>query len=269
MINLTDTTFIIPLRIEHADRYNNAETTLKYLNHHLKTNVYIYEVSDDGHSRLDFLQELPNLNISIINDVYQGVFHRMRYLNILLNQVQTPVVCNYDIDVLLAPKTYSINRDSILKGEGDLLYPYNRGLFQIQVQKSFNRTDFLKTFDLKKITKEHTKVGNCEVGHCAFFNTEVYRREGGENENFISWGPEDKERAYRFARLGYKVGWLENSWVYHFEHERGLDSSKENPYMTQNENLFNQILNKSEEDLRSYYRNQQYITQYDNFLHTK
>ena len=46
MIDLTNTTLIIPIKIEHPDRYRNAKTVLGYINKHIKTNVFIYEISD-------------------------------------------------------------------------------------------------------------------------------------------------------------------------------------------------------------------------------
>ena len=55
MENLKNCTFMIPVRIEHQDRYNNAKSVLGFLNHHFETNVIIYEVSESGESKLDFL----------------------------------------------------------------------------------------------------------------------------------------------------------------------------------------------------------------------
>jgi len=52
MISLTNTTLIIPIRIEHSDRHTNAQNTLRFLNKHINTNVYILEVSDDKKSKL-------------------------------------------------------------------------------------------------------------------------------------------------------------------------------------------------------------------------
>lgn len=269
MIDLRNLTIIIPIMIEHEDRYNNAKCTLNFLNHHLKTNVFLYEVSKDGQSRLDFLSTLKNLDISIINDTYKDVFHRMHYLNVLLNEVTTPVVCNYDIDVVLMPNVYHYCVDSIIKGEADVMYPYSVGNFQKKINKSFDRRVFCEDYNLSEIKDFHIIVGPSECGHCVFLNTETYRKEGGENENFVSWGPEDKERAFRFHRLGYKVCWTEDSYVYHFEHERGRDSGVLNPYLEHNEKLFIELQSKPEVELRAYYKNQPYIQQYDNFLHSK
>ena len=81
MIELQHTTFIIPIKIEHTSRYENAQTTLQYINKHLNTNVYILEVSEDAKSKIDFLSELNNLNIKHWVGVCDGTFHRTKYLN--------------------------------------------------------------------------------------------------------------------------------------------------------------------------------------------
>lgn len=265
MINLSKTTFIIALRVDHQDRYNNAKSVLQYLNHHLHTNVSIYEVSDDGESRLDFLSDLNNLNIKIINQKYEGVFHRMQYLNVLLNQVNTPVVCNYDIDVVLLPKTYLSAQTKILNKEWDMLFPYECGFALKLIHRTYRRDLFEDHFNLQNIPSEHITNWGSEFGHCVFINTEVYKKGGGENENFVSWGPEDKERAFRFRALGYNVGWMPETNVWHFEHARGADSSNDNPYLQHNWSLFDRITKMTPAEILQYYQSQQYTKQYDNF----
>ena len=267
-LDLQNTTFIISLRIDHLDRYHNAKSVLRFMNKHLNTNVYIYEVSDDGESRLDFLSDLNNLNIKIINQKYDGVFHRMHYLNVLLNQVNTPVVCNYDIDVVLLPETYLNAQTKILNKEWDMLFPYEFGNAQNQIHRTYRRDLFEDHFNLQNIPSEHITTNHgSEFGHCVFINAEVYKKGGGENENFVSWGPEDKERAFRFRALGYKVGWMPKTNVWHFEHARGADSSNDNPYLQNNWSLYDQITKLTPAEMLQYYQSQQYIKQYDNFLY--
>jgi hypothetical protein len=100
-----------------------------------------------------------------------------------------------------------------------------------------------------------------EYGHCQFFNTESYKKGGMENEGFISYAPEDQERGYRFKTLGYSVEWG-NSYVYHIEHTRGINSSSINPMMSENNLLFSYIKSLSKEGLSLYYKNQEYIKKY-------
>ena len=92
MKNLKDCTFMIPVRIEHQDRYNNAKSVLGFLNHHFETNVSIYEVSESGESKLDFLSGLKNLKIDHIIETLpiRKAFHRTKYLNTMLDKVKTP-----------------------------------------------------------------------------------------------------------------------------------------------------------------------------------
>jgi hypothetical protein len=271
MVNLKDCTFIIPLRIEHDDRYRNAFSVLGFLNHHFETNVIIYEISRDGESKLDFLQELGNLEIS--HSVHRlhpmDFFHRTEYLNIMLDKVKTPVVVNYDIDVILPVESYIECRDSILKGEVDVYYPYVFGLGQYRIEENINRKKFHLSYNTEDLLEEIIKRGTSkevplypsEYGHCIFFNTAEYRKFGGENEEFKSYGPEDRERSNRFKKLGKEVKWFDGK-VFHFEHWRGNDSSRTNPHLDSNHKLLDTLESMSSEDLLNYYDNAEYRKKY-------
>ncbi len=262
---------MIPVRIEHQDRYNNSKSVLGFLNRHFQTNIIIYEVSEDGKSKLDFLDGLKNLKIdhSVALLPITEPFHRTRYLNIMLDKVKTPVVVNYDIDVFLPPQSYLTCRDRIVNGEVDVYYPYSFGASQYMVLPSVDRTQFNLDFSLQSILSD---LGNnslsgirknfSEYGHCIFFNTDVYREFGGENEEFVSYGPEDKERGMRFKVFSDKVEWLDDV-VFHFEHHRGNDSSLTNPHLSLNNLLFNSIRSLIKDNrLVEYYWDRPYYKQY-------
>ena len=266
MIDLLDTTIIIPVKIEHIDRYRNAKTVLGFLNNNLKTNVFIFESSNDGHSKLDFLDDLKNLRIKKWIISSEDEFHRTKYLNIMLDEVETKVVVNYDIDVILHPQNFLECQNSIITGESDVIYPYRKGDGQIQIMPNFDLWSFISSgYDMNHLSPSETcRIALSECGHCIFFNTDIYRKNGAENENFISYGPEDKERMHRFQKLNYKVNWSNNFYVYHFEHYRGSDSSYENPRFYQNWEEFKKIKGMSEDDLREYYSNIHYSVKYNN-----
>lgn len=259
MIWLKDTTFIIPIKIEHKDRLRNAETVLGFLNHHVSAEVFIVECTNEN-SKLDFLSKLSNLRINHIILKQEPYFHRTKYLNMMLDKVKTKVVVNYDIDVVLDPNSYLKCSDMILDNMADLVYPYGYGNFQVKVSGSFDHLSFRESY-------EHTNLGNqkseSKFGHCMFYNTDLYRRYGGENENFISYGAEDIERAYRFYAMGRKIIWAEDI-VYHFEHFRGQDSSSKNKYYSNNANLLNRILKMKKEKLDEYYSSLEYMKSYRN-----
>jgi predicted glycosyltransferase involved in capsule biosynthesis len=86
---------------------------------------------------------------------------------------------------------------------------------------------------LKELTSKY--------GHCVFANTKKYRKCGGENENFIGYGPEDQERENRFITLKYNVSRVDNL-VYHFEHSRTPFSNGDNKYYDPNHKLCVELL---------------------------
>lgn len=272
MLNLTQTTFIIPVRIEHPDRYRNARTVLGFLNHHFNTNIFIFESSLDGISKLDFLDDLKNLKIKkwVIQD--DQIFHRTRYLNIMLEEVTTDIVVNYDIDVILDPSNYLECQKLILSGEFDVIYPYEfsgygdpiESMGQIQVFGNFNYSLFREEFSTGVIKNSpHVISYNCaECGHCIFFKTGIYKKFGGENEEFLSYGPEDKERMLRFQNLGTKIGWRKGEKVFHFEHFRGQDSWTTNPHFQKNWQIFRSIEGLNPVELLDYYQNRPYLSSY-------
>lgn len=267
MVDLKETTIIIPIKIEHEDRYRNAKTTLGFLNQHFETNVFIYEASPDGISKLDFLDELKNLNIRTWLIKETDSFHRTKYLNEMLDEVLTPVVANYDIDVIFDPQNLRICQQMILEEGVDVVYPYENGQGQYQVLPNFNYENFRDSgFSLNYLypPREFLHLWTAECGHCILFKTSTYRKWGGEHEGFIAYGPEDKERMYRFQSLGCNVQWRPGQRVYHFEHHRGSDSWSTNPYFHNNWVLFEQIKSLSIEDLGRYYSNPEYSLRYKN-----
>ncbi|MES2731708.1 MAG: hypothetical protein V4714_08165 [Bacteroidota bacterium] len=245
--DLTDTTFIIPLCVESDDRAENALITLSYLFRHLNTNIVVHEYGKEKESSI-FIRFFPWVQHQYKQNT--GIFHRTKYLNEMLSMVKTPIVVNYDIDVLLNADTFLSCVQKIRQG-ADLVYPYFLGNSQYKVNYE-GREKVKKTGNLKSLCENDVQLDRSEFGHCQFFSTESYRRGGGENEQFISYAPEDAERAYRFQKLGYNVSWG-TDYIYHLEHSRGVDSSSSNPHFRRNNQLFERIKDMSVQELRQYY----------------
>lgn len=249
--DLTESTFIIPLRIESNDRAINTCITLRYLCKYFNTNIIILEH--------DYQQKVPNILKFYGLEIYvkyifkqrdTEIFHRTKFLNEMLEFVTTRVVINYDIDVLLHPLVYVNAQEKILNGY-DLVYPYFFGRSQYKILPD-GRDLLVKSLELNDQLTKLCISAQSEYGHCQFFLTDSYKKGGMENEAFISYGPEDKERGYRFQKLGFNVIWLDN-YIYHIEHTRGVNSSYSNPYNEHNNNLFQKIKNMSIDQLRAYY----------------
>lgn len=256
---LKEATFIIPVRIESPDREFNFLRVIQYLCNNLDTNIIIYE-SDYDSKVLHLLKRIDRKSC-VIEHLFERtdshIFHRTRLLNEMITKVKTPITVNYDIDVLLPVEAYFHAKDRILIGKCDLVYPFNQGTEQRQIVFP-NKADYNGE---NLMADEYTKPWGSLAGHVQFFKTESYINGGMENEDFISYGAEDRERMNRFLRMGYKVEWSP-FMVYHIEHSRSLNSSPENPWFSHNEGLYHRLDNMEQEQIKEYYQNAAYYKKY-------
>lgn len=256
MIDLSDVTVILVFKNDHEERLRNAETVVGFLNHHFRTRVFVVE---SGRPSLGFLPGMRNLEVRHVALEGESRFHRTRYINMMLEEVETPVVANHDIDVVLHPSSYAACRDLLLRGEADMVYPYGYGEFQVQVPMGFDHAGFrLGGYDVGSLPGSRA---SSRFGHCVFFRTDHYRSRGGENEGFVSYGPEDRERAYRFSALGSRLA-RRDGLVYHFEHPRGPDSSSANSDFAANCRLMRTIYGLDREGLERHYASAGYLGSY-------
>ncbi len=273
MKDLTNATFIIPIKIESEDRLRNVLTVLYFLLNNFDTNIIVKEVDTKSVFSTDVLPLLKNaedINLAKLTHIFEEsndpVFYRMHILNDMLSKAKTKIIINYDCDVLLPIESYTTAYSSILSGQYDLIYPYGQGVYQYQV----NATDELvnqfidSEFDFN-ILVNNSNESTSDFGWVQFFNRDAYIEGGMENENFKGSSPEDKERFFRFTTLGYNVGRIDN-WLYHLEHSRGNNSwpvsFKGNPYMQDNLKLWEKLQRMDKQQLLEYYNNQQYLKKY-------
>ena len=268
--DLSQATFIIPIRIESSDRLRNVITITAFLVENFNTNIIIKEVD----SKSVFQEEaMPILEEIVEGDIWKNfnfifersdapLFHRQRVLNEMIMEADTDIVVNYDCDVILPKESYKSAYDSIVDGECDVVYPYGQGMYQKQVLATdevvsnfLDKTDYSH---LDSVSKTHTS----DFGWAQFFKRQVYIDGGMENENFKAYAPEDKERFYRFKTLGYNVGRI-NNYVYHLEHARGENSWFSNPHMQSNMSEWEKIEKMNKENLLEYYSQQDYMRKYN------
>ena len=269
--DLKDTTFIIPICIESEDRMRNVITTLCYLLENFDTKVILKEVDTESVFQQQCLPQISEYvedgieNLTHIfekSDPTDNMFYRMRYLNEMLSMCETEVVANYDCDVLLPVNTYLEAQKFITEGGYDVIYPYGQGPWQKKVYATDEMVSKFLYNDCKfSHLEKKVEIDNAESGHAQFIRRSTYIEAGMENENFISYSPEDKERLHRFNILGYNVGRIEN-WVYHLEHMRTHNSWLNNPHMQNNFALWEFLKPLSEEELRQYYKEQKYLKKY-------
>ena len=196
-------------------------------------------------------------------------FHRMKYLNKMLSAAKTEFVCNHDADVMIPPSGFS---DSISRLRNypaiDVVYPYS-ATANAQV-KFFHGAGTDARAIKSALTGDFTPIvcgGNQYLadsmyGLAFFARTSSYKRAFGENEDFVSWGPEDVERYYRFCKMGLRVSRIVDGYVVHLEHERGVDSGKPNPHLNNNNLLWKELQSLDPTQLVTYYRDLEYPSLY-------
>ena len=264
--DLTDATFIIPIRIESEDRLRNVITSVAFLLNNFDTNIIIKEVDKTSVFKERALPQLESffgeVKVKhIFEESDEPLFHRQRVLNEMIIEADSEIVVNYDCDVILPLESYVTAYMGIKQGIYDVVYPYGDGMYQRQVNAEDKIvSSFLDSNDysvLDSVSNEHTS----DFGWAQFFRRSVYIEGGMENENFRAYAPEDKERYFRFTTLGYKVGRI-NNVVYHLEHARGENSWFSNPHMESNLQEWEMISGMDKKQLMDYYSNQEYLEKY-------
>jgi hypothetical protein len=266
-IDLSEATFIIPIRIESQDRLRNVITTTAFLLENFDTNIFIKEVDSQSifeKNALPILKDILDVDVKV-NHIFEQsdepLFHRQKVLNEMIVSANTKIVVNYDCDVLLPLGSYYEAYQSILHHIHDVIYPYGQGMYQQQVRATDEIVShFLQTGDFVYLD-QHSNLHTSDFGWVQFFNRQVYIDGGMENENFKAYAPEDKERFYRFTTLGYNVGRI-NDYVYHLEHARGENSWFSNPHMTSNIEEWEKIQKMNKQQLIEYYSQQDYLKKY-------
>ena len=274
--DLKKCTFIIPLRIETEDRMRNIVTTLIYLTRLFDTNIIVKEVDKESiylkEIRPLLEQALEPEMLTCINHIFEQsdefTFHRTKILNDMLWMVDTPVVANYDSDIILPLESYINATNMISKGwvhpdaKGGkpvkIVYPYGYGDYQWQCHVGDKEvTNFINSGFNFEYFNGHMRQWDAKYGFCQFFCTETYKKLGGENENFVAYGYEDDERYFRFNLLS-SVARL-NEYVFHLEHGRTKNSWFNNPYCEDNKKLWEELKVKGKESLLKYYKEADYI----------
>ena len=272
--DISDCTFIIPLRIESRDRMRNTITTLIYLLRNFKTNVIVKEVDKESifkESVQPALEAaLKDFQLEGLTHIFEQsdeyTFHRTKIINDMLWMVDTPYVANYDIDILLPKTSYAYAINLLKNGyketeESEIfypkcVYPYGFGQYQAQLTASDEEVSNFMNREFNFEEFKNWRAYDAKYGFVQFFDTEEYKRLGGENEGFVAYGYEDDERHYRFSMLSTVARMAER--VFHLEHKRSKNSWFNNPHIEGNRTLWEKLKSCKREELQFYYDNVSY-----------
>jgi hypothetical protein len=242
-IDLKDLTFTIPVFMDHFNRRENLELVLCMLQQSFDSN---YIIGEQGGSHFESMGKWAKY----IKFDWKH-FHRTRMLNDMAGMATTPFIANWDADVLVPPAQLWLAVEELRHG-ADMVFPYDGRFGRMprpqwfgQVQEALD-IGVVKNAKLKGMEPDHNSVGGAVL-----WNKDSFIDGGMENENFISFGPEDCERHDRFKALGYSIARIGGA-LFHLNHYVGPNSSPDNPFFKHNNDEIDKIRAMTRQQLKEY-----------------
>lgn len=242
-IPLNDVTFTIPVRYDHEDRRENFDLSLFMLQSAFDTRYIVCEQGGDEFAyaaKWGKYMRLPSDD-----------FHRTKMLNDMAIAAETPYIVNWDCDIILPPMQVYLAVEALRAG-ADMVFPYGGKFARMKRVEWFGKIRAYQ--DIGIVGNEPFKgreQGHNSVGGAVLFNKDSFIDGGMENQNMISFGPEDCERHDRFKLLGYDIRRV-GGVLFHLNHYVGENSSPLNPYFAANEREIEKVRGMDAKQLRAY-----------------
>src|SRR5690606_26017682 len=153
-VNLFDTTFVIPLRIDSIIRLENCLSAVDYIQNYFNTNIFILEADNFNNS---LLKKLLNKEVRYLflrdND---PVFYKTKLLNFITSQIKTPYIGIWDADVVAYRDSILSSIISLRDNKADISYPYD-GTF-LDTSLIIRNLFIDKDLDINVLTRNKTKM---------------------------------------------------------------------------------------------------------------
>jgi len=257
--DLTDTTFIIPIRMDTVVRLENLILCVEHLLEKFQTHIVVLEAAPYNNGIIqNILKE--RITYLFVEDK-DPVYHRTKYLNQMTREVQTKYVGIWDVDVIIDHEQIMDSLNHLRQNLCDIAYPYDGDFYDIS-ELLRNHYAVHRDMDFLKANRGKMKLlYNVEgvigaVGGAIFAKTDKYRLSGMENEAFYGWGLEDGERYYRWLSFDFKI-YRSKGCLFHLTHSR--ESSQVSNYtshdMQKKRYEMNEIVNYTKEELYARFAN--------------
>ncbi len=220
--NLKDFTFLILIRLDSIQRLENLLTITNTLCQYFDTRIMVLEAAPYCNGMLKSLLN-KKINYRFIEDK-DPIFYKTKYINLLLQEVETPFLSIWDADVVIDKQRVIEATSALQNNTADVALPYNGTCMDVP---EILRNLYLKNKNIKCLQRNENKMnflhGRDLVGGAVFIRKDKFIEAGMDNETHYGWGNDDFDRYERFKTLGYKILKTGNP-LYHLYHPRGTNS---------------------------------------------
>lgn len=253
-MDLQDTTFVIPVRIDPMERLENLLMSVESILRHFQTQIHLLEAVPYPNQIIPTLIKEPSVTYIHYRDK-DPVFYKTRLLNHMTQQVKTPIISVWDADVLAEYSQIEEAVRQLRSGASDIAYPYNGDFLDTS---DILRTHYWEHRDLPFFQRHRGKMNSLytikggigAVGGAFFAKTDKYIAAGMENEDFYGWGLEDGERHYRWLKFGYRI-YRSDGCLFHLSHPRDHNGRFRSSFHREKaEHDMNEIVNYQKAELK-------------------
>jgi len=257
-LDLRDTTFIIPIRVDTVVRLENLILCVDHLLEKLQTHIVVLEAApyDNGFIR-NLLKD--RVTYRFVEDK-DPVYHKTKYVNQLALGVKTDFLGIWDVDVIVDHEQILDALQHLRQNLCDVAYPFDGDCYDTS---DLLRNHYVVHRDLELLKANLGKMQlmyNVEgvigaVGGAVFVRTDKFRLSGMDNEAFYGWGLEDGERHYRWLCFDFEI-YRSKGCLFHLTHTRDsnwLSSSQSHSRKARHD--MNEIVNYTKEELYARFAN--------------
>ncbi|WP_047446610.1 galactosyltransferase-related protein [Alistipes sp. ZOR0009] len=220
--DLSDTTFLILIRLDSIHRLENILTIVKQLKHSFSTNIIVREADSYNNGILKYLLK-KHISYQFVEDK-DPVLYKTKHINQMIQQINTPFIALWDADIVVDKKIIIECIEKLRMKEVDVAYPYNGICYDIL---GGIRTLFLKKTNINILYRHIDKLNFLYhpplYGGAVLLNRSKFIKAGMENEKHYGWGCDDFDRYERFKILEYNI-FRSNKCLFHLYHSREKNS---------------------------------------------
>ena len=219
--DLTDVSFLIPVKIDSIIRMENLLVSINSLLTVFDTNIYVVEVGKYNNHILPKI--LPQSVCYMFIESYDPIFHRTHYINLAEKESVSPYLVIWDADVIISPSQIKQAVRYLRKGKADIVFPYDGRFFDTtslirELYMRNNSIEFLQKFQNRMLLPYGTQMG----GGAVFISRRAFEYSGKEDERFYGWGPEDWNRIEKWKVLKLHIQRTKGP-LFHLTHPRDIN----------------------------------------------